>query len=283
MADDLSSAVAERLARERGGDVGDTTPTTPAPVSQDDDAKPSTEHQTQETETESQTPEKESQAPEKESQTPNLPPESFETLTPEQIAELVKRNKAAQEIIHRQAQSMKDKELARIQREQEEARRREEEQRRLMEMDDEEYGRMIREQQHIEELVRQRATEAMIPVFYALQNKALNKVGDTQTRSQIEQQIATGDLADLEQILETIIDTEVAARTQKQLTKMEQKLRKEIREAIEKERAAEIADEDDVPPVLGSGIPTGSGELYGESLISAGVAELRRKAARKRT
>ena len=101
-----------------------TRPRPPRPRFTDDDAKPSTEHQTQETETESQTPEKESQTPEKESQAPEgrrrltFRPR-LETLTPTQIAELVKRNKAAQEIIHRQAQSMKDKELARIQREQE--------------------------------------------------------------------------------------------------------------------------------------------------------------------
>ena len=270
MPDDLSSAVAERMAQERSGSDGAASkpPTsTPAPASKDTAAQPA-EHQTE-------------KAAPPEAAPPAFSPDAFDTLTPEQVNELLRRNKSAQQAVYRQAQSMKDKELARWQREQEEARRQDEERRKLEEMDDEDYGRLVREQQHTDELVRRRAIETMVPVFQALQGEALGALSDAQIRAQIEQRITSGELGDLNQILKTIIDAEVGAKAEKQLAKLEVKLRKEIREALEKEHAAEQAD-DDAPPVLGSGLPTGSQELHGESLLAAGYAEKVEKQKKKR-
>ncbi len=79
-----------------------------------------------------------------------------------------------------------------------------------------------------------------------------------------------------------MIDAEVLARMEKQTAKLEAKLRKEIRETIEKERAADAANDDDAPPVLGSGLPTGSRELHGTALLSAGVADMRREARKRK-
>ena len=276
MPDDLTSAVAEFLSQERGGDVAPASKpatTTPAPASKDEAAQPA-EHQT-----DSATPVKKAEATK--DAPPALSPDVFDTLTPEQVKELLRRNKAAQAEVYRHAQSMKDKELLRIQREQEEARRRDEERRKLEEMDDEEFGHTVREQQHTDEIVRQRAIEAMLPIFHSLQSKTLGKLSDAQIRAQIEQQITSGELGDIDQILDRVLDAEVSARTDKQVAKMEAKLRKEIREAVEKERAADAADDDDINPILGSGLPTGSGELHGMSLLAAGVADMR-KEARKR-
>lgn len=279
MADDLTSGVAELIARERGGDVApakEPETTTPDPASVATDKQP-TEHQTDK----AAQPKTEKAAP-KEKQ-PEATPEAkpaFDpaALTPEQVNELLRSNKAAQSAAYRLAQSMKDKELARIRQEQEAQRKAAEERRRLEEMDDEDYGRHIREQQRMEELVRQRAIETMVPVLQQVQGLALGALSDAQLRAQIHERITSGELNDLGQIVKTIIDSEVSAREQKMTPKLEAKLRKEIREALEKERAAEQAD-DDTPPILGSGSPTGARELHGDALLAAGIADLRRAAS----
>lgn len=283
MADDLTSGVAELIARERGGDVApakEPETTTPDPASVATDKQP-TEHQTDK----AAQPKTEKAAP-KEKQ-PEATPEAkpaFDpaALTPEQVNELLRSNKAAQSAAYRLAQSMKDKELARIRQEQEAQRKAAEERRRLEEMDDEDYGRHIREQQRIEELVRQRAIETMVPVLQQVQGSALGALSDAQLRAELEARITSGELNDLGQIVKTIIDSEVSAREQKMTPRLETKLRKEIREALEKERAAEQADDDDTPPILGSGLPTGSRELHGTALIAAGVAEMRREARKRK-
>lgn len=278
MADDLSSGVAELIARERGGDVAsakEPETTTPDPASVATDKQP-TEHQTDK----AAQPKTEKAAP-KEAQPEAKLAFDPAALTPEQVNELLRSNKAAQSAAYRLAQSMKDKELARLRQEQEAQRQREEERRKLEEMDDEDYGRHIREQQRMEELVRQRAIETMVPVLQQVQGSALGALSDAQLRAELEARITSGELNDLGQIVKTIIDTEVSAREQKLTPKLETKLRQEIREALEKERAAEAADDDDTPPILGSGLPTGARELHGDALLAAGIADLRR-AARKR-
>ncbi len=273
MANDLSSAVAERIAQERGEDVAPAqkpTATKPDDASKDTAAAPE-EHQTEAAVTE-----------QPEAEKPKGPrPEDLQNLTPEQVDELLRSNKTAQQRLYRAAQAMKDKELARIQRQQEEQRQAEEARRKLEEMDDEDYGRHVREEQRTDELVRQRAINAMVPVFQAVQGKALSKLSDAQIRHEIEARITTGELGDLDTILETILETETKARVEKASAKLEAKLRKEIREALEKERAAEIADED-TPPILGSGTPTGSRELHGMELLAAGVADARREARKRK-
>lgn len=282
MADDLTSGVAELIARERGGDVApakEPETTTPDPASVATDKQP-TEHQTDK----AAQPKTEKAAP-KEKQ-PEATPEAkpaFDpaALTPEQVNELLRSNKAAQSAAYRLAQSMKDKELARIRQEQEAQRKAEEERRKLEEMDDEDYGRHIREQQHLEELVGAQAIERMLPVLHEVQSTALGKLSDAQIRAQIQERITSGEFTSLAQILDAVLDTEVDTRAQKAAAKLEAKLRKEIRESIEKERAADDADDGDVPPIIGSGSPTGARELHGDALLAAGIADLRR-AARKR-
>ena len=261
MPEDLSSAVAEMMAQERGGNVEETPPTTPVPASDANVTEP-TEHQTIPAATPATTEAK-----------PAFDPDA---LTPEQVSDLL-RTKAAQAAIFRHAQSMKDKEIARIQREQEAARKQDEERRKLAEMDDEEYGRHVREQQQIETTVTERAIASMMPVLHNVQATTLGKLSDPQIRAKVEQRIASGDLADLGQILDTVLEAETDARVQKATAKLEEKLRKDIREALEKEFAAKAAEDDDAPPILGSGLPTGSRELHGTALLAAGVAEARRQ------
>ncbi len=272
-ANDLTSAVAEMLAQERGGDVAPAKPaaTAPAPASEANAEQP-TEHQTD-------APKGQPEGAVKPTPKPSFDPDA---LTPEQVNAILSRNKVAQAELYRKAQSMKDKEIARLRQEQDAQRKRDEERRELEELDDEDFGRRIREQQRMDALISEHATARMLPVLGEVQSTALSKLSDAQIRAQIQERITSGEFTSLGQILDAVLESETDARAQKAIAKMETKLRKEIREAIEKERTAEAADDDDAPPVIGSGLPTGSRELHGTALLAAGVADMRREARKRK-
>lgn len=176
----------------------------------------------------------------------------------------------------RELQSAKDKELHRArlqaQAEVEAARRASEEQARLESMDDEDYGRYVREKVTKDQTLNAQANERARQVMLDVQEQTLSQVTDSAERSKIEAKINGGEYKSWGEMIGDVVAATVAVQLAKES--------KAAKEAARKEATAEIAN---IPvPVLGSGThssrsarPLSSGEL-----LSTGFAEAL-QAARK--
>jgi hypothetical protein len=185
----------------------------------------------------------------------------FAGMTPEQI----------QQEIERRAQSMKDRELhrVRLQMEQEMAQRAqmEAQRREWEELDDEEYGRRMRQAQQEQAATGEQVRKALMGAFVQMQEDALSMVGSQKTRDALKARSDSGEFHSFAEFHAAIVD----AAAQERLAKERANLEKQIRGAAVREATA-----DNIPPILGSGIPTQSGadlsKLSSEQLIAYGWA-----------
>jgi len=190
------------------------------------------------------------------------------SLTPEQIGELL-QSKQAQATIFRQAQSLKDKmlhqeRLKRQQQEEEEAR-----QQRESAMDDEEYGRYVREQSRTSGLVEALAKDSLGRVLTNMQTQALSTIGDKALRAEMAKKAST--YPSLPEFMRACVEVELERRSTAQTPKRE----KELRDLITKEQMGEQASE--LVPQLGQGLPSaGKSKLHGRERIAAELAEMRK-------
>ena len=169
-------------------------------------------------------------------------------------------------------QSQKDRELhqaqMRWQQEQERLRRDAEERARLDGMDDEDFGRFVREQQQkqqeLAEITRSSVTQSMLTV----QQQTLDQIPDADVREQIINGINEGKYQNWGELQKALLD----AVTEKRVAKTRAELEQSIREAVQRELTAQLADTP--TPSLGTGLPTKSAQyLSTDDLLSQGYAE----------
>ena len=188
-----------------------------------------------------------------------------ETLTRQQAEEMLEQQR-------RQWQSQKDRELYQAQmnwrQDQERLRREAEERARLEGLDDEDYGRFVREQQQkqqeLTEITRNSVTQSML----AVQQQTLEQIPDADVREQIVNGINEGKYQNWGELQKALLD----AVTEKRVAKTRAELEQSIREAVQRELTAQLADTP--TPSLGTGLPTKSAQnLSTEDLLSQGYAE----------
>ena len=188
-----------------------------------------------------------------------------ETLTRQQAEEMLEQQRRAW-------QSQKDRELhqaqMRWQQEQERLRRDAEERARLDGMDDEDFGRFVREQQQkqqeLAEITRSSVTQSMLTV----QQQTLDQIPDADVREQIINGINEGKYQNWGELQKALLD----AVTEKRVAKTRAELEQSIREAVQRELTAQLADTP--TPSLGTGLPTKSAQyLSTDDLLSQGYAE----------
>lgn len=191
------------------------------------------------------------------------------SLTPEQLDELLSRDDV-QARIYRQAQSMTDKaahkaDLAR----QEEARKKRETQ-----MDDEEYGRYVRDQTRLNEYTTALGQKSLGAVLENMKREALAQIGDKALRAEMEEK--SNQYTSMGEFFGALVKAEIGRRDAAKTPKRD----KELRDLITKELTGEQAA--DLVPQLGRGSPTaGTTKLHGRDRIAAGLAELRKKKTQK--
>jgi hypothetical protein len=188
-----------------------------------------------------------------------------ETLTRQQAEEMMEQQRRAW-------QSQKDRELyqaqMRWQQEQERLRREAEERARQENMDDEDYGRFVREQQRkqqeLAEITQYSVTQSML----AVQQQTLEQIPDADVREQIANGINEGKYQSWAELQKAILDAVV----EKRVTKTRAELEQSIREAVQRELTAQLADTP--TPSLGTGLPTKSAQhLSTDDLLSQGFAD----------
>jgi hypothetical protein len=195
-----------------------------------------------------------------------------ERMTRERIKELLETDKDLQAEIYRRAQSMKDQELHRERlRAQQEA-----EQRRIQEMDDEEYGRYLREQADMQSRLQQEMTPRLARVLNDVRDTFLSSIEDEEARAEVTKREANGEFQTAKDFYRAVVEAQAKSLTAKQLAREEARLKKELREAITKELTAEAAD---VPtPEIGRGLAAPRyQDLHGIDAIKAGLAQRRRQ------
>jgi len=212
-----------------------------------------------------QPPTSEGQVPAVQEQKVEQPPE----LTDQQIEALLSR-KDVQARMYQRAQSMKDKEL-----QQERLRREgEAEKQRVASMDDDEYGRYVRQRTNVEQVARKLAIQEMGRQMAEVQTQALAQISDKKLRAEMEAKAST--FTSLPDFFRACVKAEADHQIQRELAKKEP----EVREAITKELTA--SQEDELYPQLGRGLPVGrESDLHGRELITAAYAEERRKRSQK--
>jgi uncharacterized membrane protein len=192
--------------------------------------------------------------------------------TPPQDPLADEKVQAAIEAERRKWQSQKDREIHQVRMEvqqQLDRQRREAEERAKLEgMDDEDYGRYVREQaqkqRDLDETTRSSVTQAML----AVQAQSLEAIPDKDVREAIEKKINEGTYKSWGELQKDLLE----AYTEKKVAKARVELEKSIREAVQKELAAQLAD---TPvPTLGSGLPTKSARnLSTDELLEQGWRE----------
>ena len=179
------------------------------------------------------------------------------------------------EQIRRRVQSEADKRLVRYQ-QQLEARRKAEEQRRRMEqMDDEDYGAFVRQQQQMEGYATQRTQQRLAETYGKLTEQVLESVKDEALR----EQLAKRNEADEFESFDAFLNARDEAVLEAEKQKMASSLEKQIREAVQKELKAQEAEQARAP-VLGSGLPTTQLDIKSmtpDQLIAAGLASRQKK------
>lgn len=192
-----------------------------------------------------------------------------ETLTRQQFEAMLAEEK---ERLRREMQSAKDREIHQTrlawQQEQERLRLEQEERARLEGMDDEDYGRYVREQQNKMREQQESAQKVRENLIMAVQNETLGQISDKELRAEIEAQINEGQFKSWGELQQAIISKATAKEVAKTKTQMEAS----IREAVQKELAAQLADTP--TPTLGTGLPTRpTRNLSADENISIGFAE----------
>lgn len=187
------------------------------------------------------------------------------SLTPEQLEQLLSSDDV-QARIYRQAQSMTDKrahqaELVR----QEEARKQRETQ-----MDDEEYGRYVRDQTRLNEYTTALGQKSLGVVLTNIKTHALAQIGDKALRAEMAEK--ADQYESLGEFVGACVKVEIERRDAAKTPKRE----KELRGLITKELTGEQAT--DLVPQLGRGSPTaGTTKLHGRKRIAAALAEVRKE------
>lgn len=179
------------------------------------------------------------------------------------------------EQIRRRVQSEADKRLMRYQ-QQLEARRQAEEQRRRMEqMDDEDYGAFVRQQQQMEAYAGQRAQQRLAETYVQLTEQVLSSVEDETLRQRLAERNEANEFESFDAFLKA--RDEAVLEVEKQ--KMAGSLEKQIREAVQKELKANEAEHARAP-VLGSGLPTTAldiKKMTPEQKILAGLSQRKKQ------
>ena len=189
-------------------------------------------------------------------------------VSPELIEQAL-QSREVQARIYQQAQSMKDKELAR----EREAQRQREELQRLSKMDDTEYGRHIRTQQNRQLEVQEIARSSLRTVMQQMQDEALKQVGDAKARTELQGRIDRGDFASMAEFFAATVKAEI----DRQVTHQTARKEGELRNVITKEAQALALDQ--IAPQLGSGSPaSGTKKLTGVRGLSRALAIEREKA-----
>lgn len=186
----------------------------------------------------------------------------FAGMTPEQIEQEVARR----------AQSMKDRELHRVrmQMEQEIAQRAqmEAQQREWAELDDEEYGRRMRQLQQEQTQTGEQVRKALMGAFVQMQQDALSLVQSERTREALKARSDGGEFRTFADFHAAIVEAAAAEKIARERSALE----KQIRGAAVREATA-----DNISPILGAGIPTQSGvdvsKLSSEQKIALGWAQ----------
>jgi len=179
------------------------------------------------------------------------------------------------EQIRRRVQSEADKRLVRYQQQLEARRKAEEQQRRMEQMDDEDYGAFVREQQQMEGYARQRTQQMLAESYGKLTEQVLASVKDETLR----EQLAKRNEADEFESFDAFLDARDEAVLEAEKQKMASSLEKQIREAVQKELKAQEAEQARAP-VLGSGLPTTQLDIKSmtpDQLIAAGLASRQKK------
>lgn len=185
----------------------------------------------------------------------------------------------------RQEQSMRDRirheERLRVQREIEMARAREEaakEQQMLAELDDEDYGRVMREKaakQQQEQASLNVARQRLAVAFEQMKNDVLSQVSDQAARDDLARRVSANEFATFKDFYAAAMKAE----TQAQAERLAKRREKDIREATRNElRADEIGS---LVPQLGAGLPTAAlnpDKLSAQQKMALGYAQaLKRK------
>lgn len=183
--------------------------------------------------------------------------------TQEQVNEMLARRE-------RELQSAKDRELHRArlqaQAEVDAARRASEEQARLENMDDEDYGRYVREKVTKDQELGAQASAHVTRAMLDVQAQTLSQITDADKRAEIEGKINDGQYKSWGDLIGDVVTAAVAAQLAKES--------KVVKEAARKEATAEIAN---IPvPVLGSGTnstrstrPMSSSDLFSQGFAEA--------------
>lgn len=199
-------------------------------------------------------------------------PETPTTLSDADMERLLS-DKRLQERVYRLAQSMKDKELARERQKQEQ----EAQARKVQEMDDEEYGRYLREVQAQQGQVQPAVQQRVYEVLSQIHEHTLSAITDEGVREAILAKAA--EYPSYTDFLKAAIDAEADHRTRKAVEREVAKVRKEVYEAARKEAQAELSES--VTPEVQVGLPPRGRELHGLAAISAGFAQAHAEARKK--
>jgi hypothetical protein len=258
---DESSAFLLQGVAELLGNVGvsepassDAEPTTaPEPVS-----PPAVETPEQASPTAPQT------SPAKGEPTPAFP-DRLATLSDDEVDWLLENHKRAQTQTYRRAQAMKDKEIANLQKRQEQ----EAQAHKVQEMDDEEYGRYLREVQAQQSQVQPVVQQRLYEVLSQIHEHTLSAITDEGAREAVLAK--TPEFASYTDFLKAAIEAEAEHRTRKAVEREVAKVRKEVYETARKEAQAELSES--VTPEVRTGLPPRGRVLHGQEAISAGFAE----------
>jgi len=190
-------------------------------------------------------------------------PQTPTTYTPAQVEQM-----------RREWQSAKDREIyetrMRLIREQDELRRQAAERERLANMDDEEYGSYVRQQQAEQERLQQYAQEQWRGNLIEIQKQTLDAIPNKAVRQQIEDKINAGGYQSWADMQRDIVSLTADRQSQAAAEKA-------VREALAAAQRDGVAQLADTPiPTLGSGQPARRSSTAGlspEQLMGQGFAE----------
>ena len=126
----------------------------------------------------------------------------------------------------------------------------EKERKMLAEMDDEDYGRYVREQQKAEATRQEALRQSLAQSFQVIESKVLETVSDSKVRQELAERAANNEFKTFEEFHRAVVKAEANRETMTAIKKRET----ELREAFKNGRLAE--DAAFAAPQTGSGLPT---------------------------
>lgn len=120
----------------------------------------------------------------------------------------------------------------------------------VAEMDDEEFGRFMRENQRAQQATQAQIVQTLRGVYSEQTAQVLGIVSDSKARQEVEERNNKGEFKSFGEFLHAAQEAELGARIEKSKAELE----KQIRETVQKEMTAQNAASGGV--VLGSGMPT---------------------------